>query len=258
MSSATNDISLLFIVILLRNHFPDVPLVIRNGSGPIDLSCIYNVKEHENGLVVKWYHNTDQIYQWIPPMPPQDVGVISGFAEYPEEYLRHPNSRSIIRLKMATLEMRGDYTCAISTFQEEDARRTRMTVYEPESNATIHVSSFNESHMNVTCVVNGAQPRPMLKIYVEGMEVNNYYDKSVKIIGYQDTFSTKRSAIMSNALEPLLLECEISIPYTDYKRREKIVYYPTQMLSQTSGASRNRDRAIGIIVLFCIREVLRK
>ncbi|OAD62409.1 hypothetical protein WN48_07280 [Eufriesea mexicana] len=205
----------------------DVPLVVRNGTGPIDLSCNYNLRENENGLVVKWYHNTDQIYQWIPPMSPQDIGVINGYTEYPEENLRHPNSRSIINLKMAIIEMSGEYTCTISTFQEEDTKKTKMIVYVPEVNTTIRVSSFNESHLNVICVANGAQPRPILKIYTEGIEVNNYHDKIERTIAYENILFVKRSAIIENPLEPLLLECEISIPYTDYKRRERIVYYPS-------------------------------
>ncbi|XP_017755880.1 PREDICTED: uncharacterized protein LOC108547741 [Eufriesea mexicana] len=228
----------------------DVPLVVRNGTGPIDLSCNYNLRENENGLVVKWYHNTDQIYQWIPPMSPQDIGVINGYTEYPEENLRHPNSRSIINLKMAIIEMSGEYTCTISTFQEEDTKKTKMIVYVPEVNTTIRVSSFNESHLNVICVANGAQPRPILKIYTEGIEVNNYHDKIERTIAYENILFVKRSAIIENPLEPLLLECEISIPYTDYKRRERIVYYPTQMLSQRSSATNYR---IGIVtVIFYI------
>ncbi|XP_076766078.1 uncharacterized protein LOC143432955 isoform X1 [Xylocopa sonorina] len=229
----------------------DMPLVLRNGTGPIDLSCNYNVREDENGLVIKWYHNTDQIYQWIPPMPPQDTGIIDGFAEYPEQNLRYSNSRSIIHLKMATMEMSGEYACTISTFQEEDSKRMKMIVYVPETDAIIHVSSFNESHLNVTCIVNGAEPRPMLRIYIEGLEMDNYYDRSVKTIGH-NTHSVKRSTIIMNALEPLLLECEISIPHTDYKRRERMVYYPTQMLLQTSSAPKYNIDAVSVIIFYTI------
>lgn len=45
----------------------DVPLAIRNGTGPVDLICVYEVDEDENGLVIKWFHEAYQIYQWIPP-----------------------------------------------------------------------------------------------------------------------------------------------------------------------------------------------
>lgn len=187
-------------------------------------------------------------------MPPQDVGVINGLAEYPEENLRQPNSQSVIHLRMATVEMSGEYTCTISTFQGEDSKRSRMIVYgisgisdtnvemfrkilkkalnpgfslaAPEKDATIHVSSFNETHLNLTCVVNGAYPRPILKFYVEGAEVHSYYDRTEKTEWYRKDLSVKRVVIVRNTFEPTLLDCEVSIPRTDYKRRERIIYYP--------------------------------
>lgn len=45
----------------------DVPLVVRNGTGPVDLACVYEIDDNENGLVIKWFHEAYQIYQWIPP-----------------------------------------------------------------------------------------------------------------------------------------------------------------------------------------------
>ncbi|XP_031845578.1 uncharacterized protein LOC116432604 [Nomia melanderi] len=231
----------------------EVPRIVRNGTGPIDLSCLYRVRSDENGLVVKWYHNMDQIYQWIPPMPPQDVGVINGLAEYPEENLRQPNSQSVIHLRMATVEMSGEYTCTISTFQGEDSKRSRMIVYAPEKDATIHVSSFNETHLNLTCVVNGAYPRPILKFYVEGAEVHSYYDRTEKTEWYRKDLSVKRVVIVRNTFEPTLLDCEVSIPRTDYKRRERIIYYPAQSLSQISSASRNPSTFVYISIISLCR-----
>ena len=72
-------------------------------------------------------------------MPPQDVGVINGLAEYPEQNLKYSNSRSIIRLKMAIIEMTGEYACIISTFQEEDIRRTKMIVYGNRRSLVIYI-----------------------------------------------------------------------------------------------------------------------
>lgn len=62
-------------------------------------------------------------------VPPQDIGVINGLVEYPEQNLLQSNLRSIIHLKMVTVEMSGDYTCTISTLQEECSTRTKMIVY---------------------------------------------------------------------------------------------------------------------------------
>ncbi|XP_076296767.1 uncharacterized protein LOC143216990 [Lasioglossum baleicum] len=230
----------------------DVPRIVRNGTGPIDLSCIYHVRSDENGLVVKWYHNMDQVYQWIPPMPPQDVGVINGFAEYPEDNIQYPTSRSIIHLRMVTVEMSGEYTCMVSTFQEEDTAGSRMIVYAPEKDATIHVSSFNDTHLNLTCVARGAHPRPILKFYVEGVEVHSYYDRTEKTEWYRKDQFVKRVVIIRNTFEPTLLDCEVSIPNTDYKRRERIVYYPAQSLSQTSTGNHHPRPSIISIICACM------
>lgn len=62
-------------------------------------------------------------------VPPQDIGIIKGFAEYPIENLKDPYSRSVIRLKTITIDMTGEYTCAISTFQDEASNSTKMIVY---------------------------------------------------------------------------------------------------------------------------------
>ncbi|XP_076174141.1 uncharacterized protein LOC143150035 isoform X2 [Ptiloglossa arizonensis] len=234
----------------------DIPLVVRNSTGPIDLSCVYYVRSDENGLVIKWYHDTDQIYQWIPPMPPQDAGVINGYAEYPEQNLKHPNLRSVIRLKTAIVKMSGEYTCTVSTFQENDFKRSRMIVYAPETDATIHVSSFNETHLNLTCVVDGAQPRPVLKFYIEGIEVADYYDRTEETKWYRKDLPVKRMAVVRNVFEPMLLDCEISIPRTDYKRRERIVYYPVQSLSQTSTAIKCQITSLDILVIVIIPCIL--
>lgn len=62
-------------------------------------------------------------------VPPRDIGIIKDFAEYPAETLQDPYLRSIIRLKMVTIDMTGEYTCVISTFQDEVTKSTKMIVY---------------------------------------------------------------------------------------------------------------------------------
>ncbi|XP_015180959.1 PREDICTED: uncharacterized protein LOC107068758 [Polistes dominula] len=210
----------------------DVPSVIRNGTGPVKLSCIYKIDENENGLVVKWYHELNQIYQWIPPLPPQDTGIIANYSKYPAKNLIEPETRSIIDLKMITLDMSGEYMCVIKTFFSEHTKATRMIVYVPESSAKIHVSRFNNSHTNIKCTVLGAQPRPTLELYIEGIKIDDKSDQSSLIIDdniYKYNFSVIRNVIVKNMINPVLIECEISISETNYKRREKMVYYPDRI-----------------------------
>jgi len=65
----------------------------------------------------------------MPLVPPQEIGIIKGFAEYPAENLMDPYSRSVIRLRTVTIDMTGEYTCAISTFQDEAKNSSKMIVY---------------------------------------------------------------------------------------------------------------------------------
>ncbi|XP_014483069.1 PREDICTED: uncharacterized protein LOC106748743 [Dinoponera quadriceps] len=239
----------------------DVPLVVRNGTGPVDLACVYEVDDYENGLVIKWFHEAYQIYQWIPPIPPQDIGVIKGLAEYPVENLRDPYSRSVIRLKTITVDMAGEYTCAISTFQDEASNSTKMIVYVPESDMTVSTYPFNKTHVNLTCVVTGARPRPSLKLYVEGVESRNdrRNDHESSADWYKGNPRVSLNVVVEDTLDPAVVECEMSIPETEYKRRERIVYYPTQLLAYRTNVSQGRHRAkllVDILYVTILRLIL--
>ncbi|XP_046822865.1 uncharacterized protein LOC124425891 isoform X2 [Vespa crabro] len=139
MSSTTLSVFFFLTRVIILKYFSaidasiiesiNVPSVVHNGTGPIELSCIYKIDENENGLVIKWYHELDQIYQWIPPLPPQDTGIIANYSKYPTENLREPERRSIIYLKMITLDMSGEYMCVVKTFHSEHTKAARMIVY---------------------------------------------------------------------------------------------------------------------------------
>lgn len=65
----------------------------------------------------------------IDIVAPQDIGVIRDRAEYPDEFLQSPRTRSVIRLREVTTEMGGNYTCVVSTFQSEATKTKSMIVY---------------------------------------------------------------------------------------------------------------------------------
>ncbi|XP_014604877.1 PREDICTED: uncharacterized protein LOC106787210 isoform X1 [Polistes canadensis] len=162
-------------------------------------------------------------------LPPQDMGIITNYSKYPAKNLIEPETRSIIDLKMITLDMSGEYMCVIKTFSTEHTKATRMIVYVPESSAKIHVTRFNDSHTNIKCTVLGAQPRPTLKLYIEGIKIDDKFDQSSLIIHdniYKYNSYVIWNSIIKNMINPVLIECEISISETNYKRREKMVYYP--------------------------------
>ncbi|XP_012265708.2 uncharacterized protein LOC105691653 [Athalia rosae] len=210
----------------------DIPDVIRNGTGPVTLSCVYDLTGSDNGLVIKWFHDeAELIYQWIPPMSPQDIGVIKGLTEYPEDAVSRPKSHSIIRLKEVTLAMSGNYTCSVSTFEEEDIKTKRMIVYAPESNATVFVTppSSKDGPITLVCAVHGAWPRPGLTFLVDGVPVEGQFTVyPANLEEYQNQGSWVRyEATIEEPLTPVRVNCEINIPFTNYRRQEGIVYYPS-------------------------------
>ncbi|XP_072760561.1 uncharacterized protein [Anoplolepis gracilipes] len=231
----------------------DVPYIVRNGTGPVDLICIYEIDKDDNGLVIKWFHEAYQIYQWIPPMPPQDIGIIEGLAEYPIE---NPYSHSIIRLKTITTDMAGEYMCTISTFQYEASASSKMIVYVPESEMMVRTYPFNKTHVNLTCVVTGARPRPSLKLYVEGVERNDcesdYESSESSTDWYKDDPRVSLDVIVEDMQDPAVVECEMLIPNTEYKRRERIVYYPTQLLPYRTNVSQGRYTTMLFIDIFYV------
>ncbi|CAL1682846.1 unnamed protein product [Lasius platythorax] len=234
----------------------DVPHIVRNGTGPVDLICIYEIDKDDNGLVIKWFHEAYQIYQWIPPMPPQDIGIIKGLAEYPAENLRNPYSHSVIQLKTITIDMTGEYVCTISTFQYEASASAKMIVYVPESDMTVRTYPFNKTHVNLTCAVTGARPRPSLRLYVEGIEKNDrgsdYESSKSSTDWYEDDPRVSLDVIIEDMPDPAVVECEMSIPDTEYRRRKRIVYYPTQLLPYRTNVSQGRHKAMLLIDIFYV------
>ncbi|XP_050464565.1 uncharacterized protein LOC126858352 isoform X2 [Cataglyphis hispanica] len=228
MLSIAHTVSPLIIVLLIFGcylgahgtsiKFLDVPHIVRNGTGPIDLICVYEIDKDDNGLVIKWFHEAYQIYQWIPPMPPQDIGIIEGLAEYPVEKLRNPYSHSIIQLKTVTMDMTGEYMCTISTFQYEASASARMIVYVPESDMTVRTYPFNRTHVNLTCAVTGARPRPSLKLYVEGVERNNrgsdYESSESSTDWYKDDLQRNCYPIVQMFHKEGRMRCCLSISFT--------------------------------------------
>lgn len=96
---------------------------------------------------------------------------------------------------------------------------------------TVRTYPFNKTHVNLTCAVTGARPRPSLRLYVEGVERNNresdYESSESSIDWHKDDPRVSLDVIVEDMLDPTVVECEISIPDTEYKHRERIVYYPS-------------------------------
>jgi len=117
------------------------PSEVRNNSRPfVVLDCEFSLNASErNGMILKWYLNGKTIYQWIPPGHPQGLGAMRGkinldYDVSPDPWERHRG----LYLYAPSIEMSGDYTCKISTMENEVSKTKRMTVYVPPRQIHIH------------------------------------------------------------------------------------------------------------------------
>ncbi|KAF4525129.1 hypothetical protein B566_EDAN005071 [Ephemera danica] len=112
-----------------------VPPLVLNGSGnAVTLDCEYSLEPREltgNSLVVKWFHNNvpAPVYQWIPPLPPQDLGVLRGRLDLSYGASTNKTNKNGLRIINPTTELSGEYKCSISTFEAEDFMIKRMIVF---------------------------------------------------------------------------------------------------------------------------------
>ena len=130
-----------------------MPEIIQNGTRDfVVLDCPYELGPGErDGIVLKWYLNskTVPIYQWIPPSHPQGLGsmrykigetlpspspslscISSPDLDYevsPDPYKRH----RALYISQPGVEMSGEYTCKVSTLDNEVSASSTMVIYTP-------------------------------------------------------------------------------------------------------------------------------
>ncbi|RZC32231.1 hypothetical protein BDFB_006200 [Asbolus verrucosus] len=108
-----------------------VPEIIKHGTSVI-LDCDFTLEDTEDDLVVKWYFNNNKtpVYQWIPAMKPQGLGVLKDRLNL--EYVASVDVNSVHRalhILKAVPDLSGNYTCSVSTLQSEDMRSKSMLVF---------------------------------------------------------------------------------------------------------------------------------
>jgi hypothetical protein len=111
-----------------------IPPVVKNGSlESAILDCLYDVEDGKgDGLVVTWYFDGSPapVYQWIPPNRPQDLGKLKDRLDLNFTVSSDPYERyRALRIIRPTIELHGEFSCKVSTFDAEDVRTANMIVY---------------------------------------------------------------------------------------------------------------------------------
>ncbi|XP_065344438.1 selection and upkeep of intraepithelial T-cells protein 2-like isoform X2 [Cloeon dipterum] len=214
------------------------PQMIQNGSeASVVLDCDYKLSDSESadGLVVKWFFNNEPspVYQWIPSKKPQDLGVLKGKLDLTWTVSDHEAKKHrALHIIRPTTELSGEYTCTVSTFNEERSMRKSLVVFVPEKSITLTESkSVDEKSVLIECEARGVFPEPTLKLF-QGSETDTteIEDVNVKTMlsgeGVFDISAKKLIADRDLQNTPTIIECELGIKDTDYKRKKRVIYYP--------------------------------
>jgi hypothetical protein len=99
------------------------------------LDCDYEVGENDTNLVVKWLLTPEGslkpqlIYQWIPPRAPTERALLKNRIK--KNYTITDDPKKMYRAIMVTrpsVELSGEYTCSVETFQSSDKKSSFLQV----------------------------------------------------------------------------------------------------------------------------------
>lgn len=110
----------------------DIPSAVRVGEEYVILDCDYDLENTSTkGLVVKWYLNGfDLVYQWIYGTVPAAIDPASKYIDLHYKASNDPNTMyRAMKLTRPDIDLTGNYTCLISTFEDETSTMRPMIVY---------------------------------------------------------------------------------------------------------------------------------
>ncbi|XP_003427017.1 uncharacterized protein LOC100679306 isoform X2 [Nasonia vitripennis] len=242
MARPTSSGCLLVFAALLIGHFQaslqlvikkvDIPTSVRVGEEYVILDCDYDLENTSPmGLVVKWYLNGYYlVYQWIYDKVPGAPDPISKYIDLQYKASNDPNTMyRAMKLMRPDIDLTGNYTCQISTFQDEVSTTRPMTVYSTgqENEFKLRSKKTNDG-VEVTCGAVGLYPKPTLDITVEGFPdmqssrpiITETPDGHYNIDSY---LALEDQDLPDSAV----INCVLGIPSVNYNATKKLVHYPS-------------------------------
>ncbi|KAL6418916.1 hypothetical protein ACFW04_014137 [Cataglyphis niger] len=110
----------------------NVPDIIKVSNDYIILDCDYDLENTSSkGLVVKWFFNTNQVvYQWIYGRHPLADEPAAKYIDLTYKASDDPYTEyRAMKLNKPGIDLTGEYTCVISTFEDERTANASMIVY---------------------------------------------------------------------------------------------------------------------------------
>ncbi|PZC78107.1 hypothetical protein B5X24_HaOG202558 [Helicoverpa armigera] len=212
----------------------DVPALVELGTESVILDCDYSTGETPGpGLVIKWFFNgsTGLVYQWIPPLQPQFIGLLKGKVDPNFKISDEPlQAYRAIKIINPGTHLSGNYTCVVSTFIAEDSQTRSMLVYSPGKSFHFQQEKKYVFLVTLRCVAEYLYPRPVLTILSKGKPLERALtDMRMDSWGMYtvETTALVHDDDVTSPWEEFV--CVLSLPLANYTSNRTTVYYPGLM-----------------------------
>ncbi|KAJ8730737.1 hypothetical protein PYW08_002150 [Mythimna loreyi] len=212
----------------------DVPALVELGTESVILDCDYSTGETPGpGLVIKWFFNgsTGLVYQWIPPLRPQVIGLLKGKVDMSFKISDEPlQAYRAIKIINPGTHLSGNYTCVVSTFIAEDSQTRSMLVYSPGNSFHFDQEKKYVFLVTLKCVAEYLYPRPVMTILSKGVPLERAVtDMRMDSWGM---YSVETTALVhdddvTSPWEEFV--CLLSLPLANYTNNRTTIYYPGLM-----------------------------
>ncbi|CAL1674173.1 unnamed protein product [Lasius platythorax] len=205
------------------------------------LDCDYALENTSSqGLVVKWFFNDDQVvYQWIHGRHPLADNPVAKYIDLTYKASDDPFTEyRAMKLNKPGIDLTGDYTCVISTFEDEKAANASMVIYSTEEKFHFEHQRKNiddKDGLEATCKAEGVYPQPILDISVKDLPEKQTSKPTVTLRedGLYNILS--RVDLLDEELpEAAELRCTLDIPRANYSVSRKTIYYSSNFVDCAS------------------------
>ncbi|XP_029174688.1 uncharacterized protein LOC114943263 isoform X2 [Nylanderia fulva] len=219
-----------------------VPSAVKVGDvNHVILDCDYALENTSSqGLVVKWFFNDDRlVYQWIHGREPLADESARKYIDLTYKASDDPYTEyRAMKLDKPGIDLTGDYTCVISTFEDEKAANASMVIYSTEEKFKFQYqrkSIDDKDGLEATCMAEGVYPQPILDISVKDLPEKQTSRPTVTLRedGLYNILS--RVDLLDEELpEAAELRCTLDIPRANYTVSRKSIYYSSNFVDCTS------------------------
>ncbi|XP_014481102.1 PREDICTED: uncharacterized protein LOC106747748 isoform X3 [Dinoponera quadriceps] len=221
-----------------------VPAMVKVGEVDyVILDCDYELQNTSaHGLVVKWFFESDKlVYQWIHGLDPLAAEPAEKYVDLTYRASDDPYTEyRAMKLNKPGIDLTGEYTCVISTFEDEKTENATMVIY-----ATGEIFNFNYTRKTIkddkdgleaTCMAKGLYPLPTLDISVVDVPDKQATKPIVtqREDGLYDILS--RIELLDEELPEATatLECILGIPRANYRVSRMTDYNSGNFIDHTS------------------------